>query len=355
MKVGIPLRGLVPKIALSLSFLTAALLTITSGARAQGASGANPPEQRQAPPAPMTVHKVRGNLYALQGKGGHAAFYVTGEGVVLVDSKNNGDDIANEILTLIRTVTDQPVRYVINTHYHPDHIGNNGWFQQRGATIISTTNAREHVLGRQFYVTRIFDLDGNFVRDEPWNKGIAEGKWKPVAAPIVFTDEITITLGGKVIRVRYFGPAHTNGDAFVFFPEEKALAAGDNLRDFCGVCVDYHAGGSLLGYISVLDGLLGLPGGKHIEHLDDFDLVLPGHGQLVTDRAGLLEHRNKLVALRDQVIELKRAGKTYREIAQVMIEKYQWKPEDRNLGQLTFPGLMAELHVLSLPSSSPVR
>jgi len=75
---------------------------------------------------------------------------------------------------------------------------------------------------------------------------------------------------------------------------------------------------------------------------DDFDIVIPGHGE-VSDRAGLMEHRNKLVKLRDRVISLKHAGKSYSEIAKVMQDEYGWKPEDRDLGQWTFPGMMKEL------------
>lgn len=310
-------------------------------ARAQTAAAA--PAAQNAT-KPIVLHHVRGNLYALEGKGGNSAFYATGDGVILVDTKNNGADIAEEILDLIRSVTDEPVKYVINTHYHQDHMGNNEYFQSLGAQIISTANAREHVQGPVWQTTRIYDLDGNFVRDEPYSRGTAEGRWRPVAASLVFTDELTIALGGKEVRLRQFGPSHTDGDLFVFFPEERALAVGDNLKNpFCGVCVDYHAGGTLLGYIALLESLLELPGSEQIADLDAFDIVLTGHGDVTTDRAGLLEHRDKLVELRDLVLEAKALGKSYREIAETVAAKYGWKPEDRNLGQWTFPGIMAEL------------
>jgi glyoxylase-like metal-dependent hydrolase (beta-lactamase superfamily II) len=315
------------------ALITLALITRWTGtAQAQGSAKKQPP---------MIMHKLTDNLYEVEGGGGNVVVYTTSAGVVLVDDKNVGDANTDELLGLIKTVSDQPVKYVFITHYHADHIGGNERFVKMGAQLISHVTTAENISGPVWKSVQVFDNDGKFLREQPYNAASAKGDWTPIAPSLVFTDELKLTLGGKEVRARYFGPAHTGGDAFIFFPAERAIAVGDTMRPFCSICIDYHAGGSLISDIKIMDGLLKLPGG-HIEGLDDFDIVIPGHGD-VSDRAGLLEHRNKLVQMRDLVTKLKHEGKSYGEIAKVMMAEYKWEPEDRNLGQWTFPGMMKEL------------
>jgi len=291
---------------------------------------------------PMKINKVTANIYEVDGKGGNVVVYVTGDGVILVDDKNPGEAISAELNSLIKSVTSEPIKYVFITHYHQDHIGGNAQMLKMGAQIISQANTRDYIIGPVWKSVQVFDTEGKFVREQPYNASSTKGEWTPVPPPIVFKEEADVFLGGKEVRARYFGPSHTGGDSYIFFPSERVIAVGDNMRPFCTICVDYHAGGSIVEYIKTLDGLLKIEGGRKIANLDDFDIVIPGHGE-VSDRAGLMEHRNKLVKLRDRVISLKHAGKSYSEIAKVMQDEYGWKPEDRDLGQWTFPGMMKEL------------
>ncbi len=176
--------------------------------------------QNQAQPAQLKVNKVHDDLYEIEGDGGNVAVLVTNEGVILVDDKFEYDHDA--ILAQIKTVTPQPVKYVINTHYHQDHSGGNAKFLPT-ADIISTQNARTNILGhKQSNVTG-----------------------SPVApARIVFTDETAIFLGGKEVRAKYFGRGHTNGDAVVYFPQLRTIHTGD-LMAGTSPLIDYNGGGSL--------------------------------------------------------------------------------------------------------------
>lgn len=297
--------------------------------------------QSKAPqPVKMTVNKISANLFEIDGGGGNSVLYVTGEGTVLVDAKNLTQPAEDALMAAIKSITDQPVKYVFLTHYHQDHIGGTATFLKMGAQVISTINTRNYMQGPQWKAVQVYDNNGKFLREQPYyppERGL------PTLPPTVFRREFVVYLGGKEIRARYLGTAHTDGDAFIFFPMERAVAVGDTMKDFDGPFIDYPAGGSIVEYIKTIDGLLSLEGGRKIENLDPFDVVIPGHGA-VSDRAGLLEHRNKLIVLRDRVTSLKHAGKTYGEIAGVMSAEYGWKAEDRNLGQWTFPGLMKELN-----------
>jgi glyoxylase-like metal-dependent hydrolase (beta-lactamase superfamily II) len=308
----------------------AALLVTVAIARPQG---------RSAEPVKLTVNKVKDGLYEIDGGGGNSVLYVTSEGAILVDAKNLNDAAVDALMEAIRSVTDKPVKYVFITHYHQDHIGGTARFLRMGAQVISTVNTRNYMLGPQWKSVRVFDNNGKFLREQPYypaERGV------PTPPPLVFDREVDVFLGGKEVRARYLGTAHTDGDAFIFFPSERTVAVGDTMKDFDGPFIDYPAGGSIVEYIKTIDGLLKLPGGRKIEGLDDYDVVIPGHGP-VSDRAGLLAHRNKLLTLRDTILSMKHAGKSYGDIAAVMASTYGWKPEDRNLGQWTFPGLMKEL------------
>src|SRR5580704_571983 len=155
--------------------------------------------QNQNQPGPLKTNKIHDDLYEIEGDGGNVAVLVTSEGIILVDDKFEYDHDA--ILDKIKTVSQQPVKYVINTHYHQDHSGGNAKFLPT-AEVISTQNARTNILER-----KQSNVTGS-----------------PVApARIVFTQETAVFLGGKEVRARYFGRGHTNGDAVVYFPQDKTI------------------------------------------------------------------------------------------------------------------------------------
>jgi cyclase len=255
-------------------------------------------------PPQLKIKRVKDDLYNIEGEGGNVAALVTNEGVILVDDKYIQD--YDGILAQLRIVTDQPVKYVINTHYHADHSGGNARFLP-SAEIISTANARTSILERK-------------QADAP-----------PVApARIVFTEETAVFLGGKEVRAHYFGRGHTNGDAIIFFPEYRAIHAGDLMAGDTPL-IDYNGGGSIIEWTKTLDAALKL----------DFDIVIPGHG-LITDKAGLRAYRNLVEELRNRVSGLIREGKSQEEVGQILMAEYDWDGDSRNI-QWSLPGLMTEL------------
>jgi glyoxylase-like metal-dependent hydrolase (beta-lactamase superfamily II) len=256
-------------------------------------------------PPQLTLNKVKDDLYEIEGDGGNVAVYLTGEGVILVDDKFERD--YEGITAKVKSVTNQPVRYVMSTHHHSDHSGGNGKFLAT-AEIISTVNARNNIIEHK----------------QPG----APADMAP--ARVVFTEECSVFLGGKEVRVRYFGRGHTNGDAIVYFPALHTIHTGDLMAGTTPL-IDYPGGGSVVEWTKTLDQALKL----------DFDTVIPGHGP-VTNKAGLLTYRNNVEKLRNRAAGLIREGKSQEDVGKAMIAEFGWAPNGMQM-QWSLPGMMAEL------------
>jgi hypothetical protein len=165
--------------------------------------------QTAKPPGPLRIDKVKGDLYMISGEGGNVAVYVTSEGVVLVDDmfdRNHAD-----ILAQVKSITDKPLKYVINTHQHDDHAGGDMKMLPI-AEVIAHKNARANLV----------HIRQPYYEDTPGT---------PIGLPrLTFSDEASVFLGGKEIRAKYFGRGHTSGDAIVYFPDLKVMYTGDRPR-----------------------------------------------------------------------------------------------------------------------------
>jgi len=262
--------------------------------------------QNQGKQAPqLTINKVKDDLYNIEGDGGNVAVLVTSEGVILVDDKFDRDHDA--IVSNIKSVTNQPVKYVLSTHHHADHSGGNAKFLTT-AEVISTANARTNILEHK------------------------QSNAPPGVAParLVFTQETAVFLGGKEARARHFGRGHTNGDAVIYFPALRTIHTGD-LMAGTSPLIDYPGGGSVVEWTKTLDAAMKL----------DFDTVIPGHGK-VTNKAGLLAYRDNVEKLRNRVSGLIREGKGQDDVGKVVMAEYGWAAGSLNM-QWSLPGMMTEL------------
>ena len=263
--------------------------------------------QTPKPPGPLRTQKITGDLYMISGEGGNVALYTTGEGVVLVDDmfdRNHAD-----ILAQVRSVSDRPLKYVINTHQHDDHAGGDMKMLPI-AEVIAHKNVRANLK----------DLKRPYYEDTPGT---------PIGLPrITFTDELDVHLGGKDVQAYYFGRGHTSGDAVIYFPELKAIHTGDLfLSTRAGgraqgpprppgvpIYVDYVQGGSFFAWSKTLDGVLKL----------DFDTIIPGHGPVAT-KADLVRFKSDLETMRARLVELIAHGSTKAQIVKTLEDDYGWR------------------------------
>jgi cyclase len=203
----------------------------------------------------MKVKKVSGNVYMLEGAGGNIGASVGDDGIVIVDDQYA--PLADKIKAALKGITDKPVRFVINTHYHGDHTGGNAIFQQN-APVIAQDNVRKRL------------EEGGTAG----NKGGVKIEFKPApkeALPIItFDHDVTVHLNGEDIRALHFPHGHTDGDSVIFFPKSNVVHMGDDFVTYGFPFVDLSGGGSVEGMTAALEEI--------IPKLPADVKVIPGHG-----------------------------------------------------------------------------
>ncbi len=232
---------------------------------------------------------------------GNTTALVTNAGVVLVDDKFEIDH--NNIMAEVKKITSQPVKYVVNTHHHADHSGGNASLQKMNVEVVASEQARQNMV---------------------------DGK-QPGLPSVTFDRDARIHLGGKDVQLYHFGRAHTNGDVVVYFPADRALAAGDMFTYGNDVpeLIDYSGGGSGKEWTHTLDQALML----------DFDTVVPGHGP-VTNRGEMKKFRDSTLNLRNRVHEMLSQKKSRDEVANMLRSEFHWA--DLHL-QMGLDGALAEM------------
>jgi len=208
----------------------------------------------------IKVTKVSGNIYMLEGAGGNIAASVGEDGIVLIDDQFA--PLAEKIQAALKNigVTDKPVRFVINTHYHGDHTGGNEALNNAGSTLIAHDNVRKRLESG--------GPAGNGGSIKMDNKPAAKA-----ALPIItFQHDVTIHLNGEDIHAMHFPSGHTDGDSIIFFPKNNVVHMGDDFVRYGFPFVDVTAGGSVQGIIDAME--------KTTAQLPADAKVIPGHGAL---------------------------------------------------------------------------
>ena len=283
--------------------VTMLLLAAAGGVAAQGAPGAAPQagSGRQAGPgqAVEKIRQLKPELYLVTGGGANTLVRVTSEGLIVVDTKNPGDENFNRLMAEIRSVSPLPIRYVINTQHHPDHVGNNQKFIDAGAQVIATEALKSHMAS------------------DPRTKGI------PGLPTQVVPGNHVVKLGGAEVQLHVFGRGHSGGDTIVYFPDARVVMLSDEMTDNTPI-VDFANGGSALGWTAVLDGALKL----------DFETAIPGRGEPKT-RAEVLAYRTLFASLVSRAQDAVKAGATRDTLAaQVKTDDLGWQFQPQFFAQL---------------------
>jgi cyclase len=288
--------------AMAAAALVCSLAAAPAGQRQSAPAGAPRAENLEAAEV-HTLH-VQGNVYMLVGAGGNVTVQTGDDGVLLVDTSTAA--MSDKIVAAIRKLSDKPIRYIINTHYHPDHTGGNEKIARIGSTIAggnvgigagvgAGVIAHEHVLNRMSAPTG------------------AEAPTPFAAWPTdtFFTRQKELFFNGEAIQIIHQPAAHTDGDTLVFFRRSDVISAGDLFVTTTFPVIDGSAGGSIGGVIEGLNRILDIAIPR--EKQEGGTYVIPGHGRLC-DEADVLEYRDMTTIIRDRILDMIGKGMTLEQV-----------------------------------------
>jgi len=258
------------------SYLRGAPQTLVEKARQSGAS------------AKITTQPLRGNVSALIGSGGNIGVLTGPDGKLIIDSGYAGSQ--KQIADALAGMGGDPIKHLINTHWHFDHTDGNEWMHSAGASIMAHENTKKHLST----TTRVDDWNFTFPA------------WPAGAIPTeVFATDKTLHLNGATIALKCYSPAHTDGDISIYFGEADVLHTGDTWWNGYFPFIDYSTGGSLDGMIKAAEANLAM--------VTDKTIVIPGHGP-VANKTQVTEYLDLLRCIRDRIAALKKEGKSLNEI-----------------------------------------
>ena len=234
--------------------------------------------------AKIVQRPLRRNITVLEGSGGNIAVLAGRDGKLLVDA---GFSVSRPAVSgALSSISPDPIRHLINTHWHVDHTDGNAWLHQAGAAITAHQNTRK----RLSVATRVEGWSYTF---PPAPAGALPAK--------VFTTDSEMRWNDTRILMKYYGPAHTDSDISVHFTDADVLHAGDTLWNGVYPFIDYSTGGSIDGSIRAAEA--------NVAATTSQTIVIPGHGP-VARRSDVVEFRDMLVAIRGRVATLKSQGRT---------------------------------------------
>jgi glyoxylase-like metal-dependent hydrolase (beta-lactamase superfamily II) len=258
---------------------------------------------QRGPAAGQTVEKIRElkpNLYMVTGGGANTLVRVTPDGLIVVDTKNPGDENYRRLTEEIASVSTLPVKYVFNTHHHPDHVGNNQRFIDAGAQVVA------------------LDALKTRMASDPRTKDI------PGRPTMTFAKDYVLKFAGAEVQAYSFGRGHTGDDTMIYFPDARVVMVSDQITNATPI-VDFANGGSAVEWTQVLDGVLKL----------DFEVAIPGRGEPKT-RAEVQAYRTAFATFVSRAADAIKAGATKDTLAM------QMKTDD--LGWQFQPAFYAQLY-----------
>ncbi|HJY53383.1 MAG TPA: MBL fold metallo-hydrolase [Candidatus Udaeobacter sp.] len=230
----------------------------------------------------INVHNLRRNVSVLEGSGGNITVLTGRDGKVLVDAGISRPQVEHTLSHL----SDDPVRHLINSHWHFDHTDGNEWLHSIGAEITAHENTRKHLS----VSTRV----------EDWNFTFPPAPVGALPTKLITADE-TLHLNGTTLALKCYGPSHTDSDVSVEFQEANVIDVADTFWNGEYPFIDYSTGGSVGGMIRAAEA--------NVANADDETIVIPGHGP-IGNKSQLIEFRDMLVAIREKVADLKKQGKS---------------------------------------------
>ena len=254
-----------------------------SGNAQQPAQPATPP-QRDFSKTEIKTTDLGDNTYMLQGEGGNITIAVGGNGVIMVDSEFA--PLHDKIKAAIEKVTNQPIKYLINTHFHGDHTGGDALFHKDGAIVVAQINVRKRLAAGT-------------------TNGLTGAKTPPVEADGLptktYTVQSTVKVKGRVAYLGHPQNAHTDGDTYVFFLDANVLATGDIFTNGRYPNIDFANGGNIKGMIAGAT--------KYLSLANDKTKIVPGHGPLAS-KTDLQAYLAMLTTARDRMAKLVKDGKS---------------------------------------------
>jgi glyoxylase-like metal-dependent hydrolase (beta-lactamase superfamily II) len=242
----------------------------------------------EAATAKITITKLRGNISVLEGSGGNIAVLTGKDGKLLVDAGITAT--RPRITEALESLSSDPVKHLINSHWHFDHTDGNEWLHSIGAEITAHENTRKHLSE----TTRVDDWDFTF---PPAPQGALPTK--------VMQDSLSLDCNGESIVLKHYLPAHTDSDISVEFINAEILHVADTWWNGYFPFIDYSTGGSIDGSIRAA--------AANIARVTDKTIVIPGHGP-IGDKVGLVEFHEMLTTVRNRVAALKKQGRSRTEV-----------------------------------------
>ena len=269
-------------------------------AAAAMALGASVRVQAQSKPDnDIHILKVQGNVYMLVGPGGNSAVQIGPNGVLVVDSQTA--DMGDKLIAAIKTLTDKPIRYIVNTAFDPDRTGGNELLARNGAPVLGgnlgNSNKGAAIVARENVLNRMSAPTGQ-------KAPTPEGAWPTV---VWFEGDKEVFFDGEPVIVMPVPPGHTDGDSIVFFRHSDVISAGNifNMNSF--PVINLAAGGNIQGILDGLNHMLDIAIPEHEQEGGTY--IIPGHGRL-TDEHDLLEYRDMLTIIRDRIQAMIAKGMT---------------------------------------------